>query len=53
MPNQLKFEGLTWKKISITQNDPKQKITIKKIGIKIEKQNKFYFCLKCEIEKKN
>ena len=29
------------------------KIAIKKIKIKIEKQNKFYDWLKCEIEKKN
>jgi hypothetical protein len=31
------------KKISITQKDPKQKITIKIMGIKIEIQNKFFF----------
>jgi hypothetical protein len=33
-PNQLNVKRLTWKKISITQKD--KKITIKKIGIKIE-----------------
>jgi hypothetical protein len=40
--------------ISIIQKDLKQKkITIKRIRIKIEIQNKFYIWLKGEIKKKN
>jgi hypothetical protein len=37
--NKLNVEWLTWKKISITQKDPNQKMTIKQIRIKIEKKN--------------
>jgi len=41
------------KRISITQKNTIQKLTIKRIKIKIETQNKFYFWLNGEIEKKN
>jgi len=41
------------KKKSNIQKDLKQKITNKRIKIKIEIQNKFYIWLKGEIEKKN
>jgi hypothetical protein len=40
------------KRISITQKNTIQKLTIKRIKIKIETQNKFYFWLNGEIEKK-
>jgi DNA segregation ATPase FtsK/SpoIIIE-like protein len=40
-------------KNSNIQKDLKQKITNKRIRIKIEIQNKFYIWLKGEIEKKN
>jgi len=55
IPNQLNVERLTWKKAINykKKKDPKQKITIKRIKIKIEIQNKFYFWLRGEIEKKN
>ena len=45
IPNQLNVERLTWKKAINykKKKDPKQKITIKRIKIKIEIQNKFYF----------
>jgi hypothetical protein len=41
------------KRILIIQNDLKQKITIKRMMIKIKIKEKFYFWLKSEIEKKN
>ena len=42
--SQLNVEGLTWKKnINYTNNPKQKKISIKKIRIKIEIQNKFYF----------
>jgi len=40
------------KRISITQKNTIQKLTIKRIKIKIETQNKFYFWLNGEIEEK-
>jgi hypothetical protein len=36
IPDQLNVEGLTWKRPPITKKDPKQKITIKRIEIKIK-----------------
>jgi len=41
------------KRILIIQKHSEQKITIKRMRIKIETTNKFYFWLKGEIENKN
>jgi hypothetical protein len=41
------------KRISIIQKDLKQQLAIKRMRIKNKIQNKFYFLLKGEIEKKN
>jgi hypothetical protein len=51
--NQLNVNGLTWKKNINYIKGSKKKITFKIIGIKIKIQNKFYFWLNGEIEKKN
>jgi hypothetical protein len=53
IPNQLNVEGLTWKKTINYTKGSKIKMTFKKIGIKIQIQNKLYFLLNGEIEKKN
>ena len=50
--NQLNVDGLTWKK-NINYTKGSKKITFKIMGIKIKIQNKFYFWLNGEIEKKN
>jgi hypothetical protein len=42
------------RKYQLQKKDPKlKKMTIKIIEVKIEIQDKFYFWLKCDIEKKN
>jgi len=46
---QFNVEWWNWKKNSIIQKDSKYKITIKRMRIKIEIQNKFYFLLNGEI----
>jgi mannose/fructose/N-acetylgalactosamine-specific phosphotransferase system component IIB len=41
--NLLNIKRLIWKRVSITHKDLKQIKKIKRIGIEIEIQNKFYF----------
>jgi hypothetical protein len=43
IPNQLNVEGFTWKKNINYTKEPKQKMKIEIIGIKIKIQNKIYF----------
>jgi hypothetical protein len=51
--NQSNVEGKNWKKIYSIIEYSKQKISIKRMIIKIEIQFFYYFWLKYEIEKKN